>query len=644
MRWTVFVALGASIPLTISSVSGVAVAQDHDQSVQALLAEAGMAQSRGEFPKAAEAYRRAVALEPSMPELWANLGVMYHESGKHAEAIKSFKQAIRLNPSLFVPQLFMGLEYVQAHKAEAALPYLENAVRLNPKDLQAVRSLGEVQSVLGHDEKATELYWDVVQMAPNQGSTWFDLGTAYLRQLENDARLMTSSYGDSAYVKLRSAEVLAEEGKLLDAEEAYKAAIVLNPPVPCRFAEFGITLLRQQKNAAAQKQFEHDLQTDSPCGLAGLGMAIVNVVSGNREAALTGLASIANTDPAFARSNLPLFRGVVATQQIEPLIDAARTGPQASSSVDLANLLRSLLSDETPPSLNEGKDIQSSSAETRSLTDAERYAAQGQYTHCNETLKPTLQSGSGQLQRLAFCSFYAADFRTTSLAAQRLRKNADTLVQGLYWESKADQKLATGALARAGEIDANSPRMHGLLGDVFREQRRWDDAEAEYRKAVALDPKSHNARLGLAITLFTELKTDEALTIDESLLAEDAANSGANLLAGEIFVQLNQFSEAEPYLLKCANLMPELVPRYHVLLGRVFAETDRIHEAMTEYKLGLSTDENGSIHYQLARLYQKSGNKAAAEEAFAESKRLANRRNHRAPLQLGQVVADGSRQ
>ena len=644
MRWTVFVALGASIPLTISSVSGVAVAQDHDQSVQALLAEAGMAQSRGEFPKAAEAYRRAVALEPSMPELWANLGVMYHESGKHAEAIKSFKQAIRLNPSLFVPQLFMGLEYVQAHKAEAALPYLENAVRLNPKDLQAVRSLGEVQSVLGHDEKATELYWDVVQMAPNQGSTWFDLGTAYLRQLENDARLMTSSYGDSAYVKLRSAEVLAEEGKLLDAEEAYKAAIVLNPPVPCRFAEFGITLLRQQKNAAAQKQFEHDLQTDSPCGLAGLGMAIVNVVSGNREAALTGLASIANTDPAFARSNLPLFRGVVATQQIEPLIDAARTGPQASSSVDLANLLRSLLSDETPPSLNEGKDIQSSSAETRSLADAERYAAQGQYTHCNETLKPTLQSGSGQLQRLAFCSFYAADFRTTSLAAQRLRKNADTLVQGLYWESKADQKLATGALARAGEIDANSPRMHGLLGDVFREQRRWDDAEAEYRKAVALDPKSHNARLGLAITLFTELKTDEALTIDESLLAEDAANSGANLLAGEIFVQRNQFSEAEPYLLKCANLMPELVPRYHVLLGRVFAETDRIHEAMAEYKLGLSTDDNGSIHYQLARLYQKSGNKAAAEEAFAESKRLANRRNNRTRLELGQVGTDGSRQ
>ena len=645
MRWTILLALGASIPLTISTVSGVAVAQDHDQILQSLLAEASAAQSRGEFPKAAEAYRRAVELEPSIPELWANLGVMYHESGKHPDAIKSLQQAIRLNPSLFVPQLFMGLEYAESNKAEAALPYLENAVRLNPKDLQAVSSLGKVHSVLGHGEKATELYWKAVQMAPNQGSGWFDLGTAYLRQLENDARLMISTYGDSAYVKLRSAEVLADEGNLIDAEEAYKAAIALPPPVPCSFAEFGITLLRQQKTAAAQKQFEHELQTGSQCGLAGLGMAVVDVVSGNQEAALTRLASIANADPAFANSNLPLFRGVVATEQIGPLIDAAHTGPHAVSSVDLANLIRSaLLSDETPPSLNDAEDIQSASAETRSLAGAERYAAQGQYANCSETLKPTLQSGSGQLQRLAFCSFYAADFRTTSLAAQRLRKNADTLVQGLYWESKADQKLATGALARAGEIDANSTRMHGLLGDVFREQRRWDDAEAEYRKAVALDPNGHNARLGLAITLFTELKTDDALSIDESLLAEDAANPGANLLAGEIFVQRNQFSEAEPYLLKCANLMPELVPRYHALLGRVYAETDRIHEAMAEYKLGLSTDENGSIHYQLARLYQKSGNKAAAQEAFAESKRLANRRNNRTRLELGQVGTDGSRQ
>ena len=210
-------------------------------------------------------------------------------------------------------------------------------------------------------------------------------------------------------------------------------------------------------------------------------------------------------------------------------------------------------------------------------------------------------------------------------------------MQGLYWESKADQDLAISALTRAGEIDADSPRMHVLLGNVFREKRRWDESEAEYRKAIALDPKSGRARLSLAITLFSQLKIDEAFDLDQALLREDAANPEPNLLAGEILVQRNRFSEAEPYLLRCRDLKPELVPRYHTLLGTVYAETNRIPAAIAEYKLGLATDENGSVHYQLARLYQKTGDTVAGEEAFKESKRLVNRSHDWARVALEQM-------
>src|ERR1035441_4201400 len=104
MRWPKLLALGTAIPLTILTASGITVAQDPDQTVRSLLAEARVAESRGDFAQAAGAYRKAVALEPSVPELWANLGLMDHESGMSAEAIQSFKQAIRLNPSLFTPQ------------------------------------------------------------------------------------------------------------------------------------------------------------------------------------------------------------------------------------------------------------------------------------------------------------------------------------------------------------------------------------------------------------------------------------------------------------------------------------------------------------------------------------------------------------
>ena len=182
--------------------------------------------------------------------------------------------------------------------------------------------------------------------------------------------------------------------------------------------------------------------------------------------------------------------------------------------------------------------------------------------------------------------------------------------------------------------------MHVLIGDVFRQKRKWDNAEAEYRKAVSLDPESRVARLSLAIVLFSELKTDEAFEIDRSLLREEANDPEANLLAGEILVQRNLFAEAEPYLLKCTSLKSEFMPRVHALLGQVYAETNRIPDAIKEYKSGLSIDEDGSLHYQLGRLYQKQGDRNVAQQAFAESQRLRRQWDDRARIALEQSSTD----
>ena len=281
----------------------LAVAEDPTQRLESLLAAAHDAQSRRDFNAAAEFYRKAVALEPSVPEMWANLGLMEHEAGKISEAMTSFQHAAHLKPSLFVPQLFLGMEYLQSNKAEAALPYLENAVRLNPNDSQAVRSLGKAHMMLGHSESATELYLKEVQLAPDRGDPWLDLGTSYLQQVENDARLMTSSYRDSPDVNLRAAEVFAEEGKLIDAANAYRVAIASPQAVPCRFAEYGITLLRQKELAAARAQFDQEVQSKSHCGLTGIGAAIIEAASGIRKLrSVASSRSRLSTPPSFARA------------------------------------------------------------------------------------------------------------------------------------------------------------------------------------------------------------------------------------------------------------------------------------------------------------------------------------------------------
>jgi tetratricopeptide (TPR) repeat protein len=267
-------ALCCTIALTNSAVSAAVSAQESAQTLQPVLAGAQAAQSRGDFQAAADAYRKATELEPSIPQLWANLGLMDHQLGKSPEAIEAFKKAAELNSSLFVPQLFLGIEYLNGKNPAAALPYLEHARKLKPGDLQAALSLGSTYSMLDRGSQAAESFWNATEIAPNNGSAWLGLGRAYLQQVESDARLMTSTYKHSPYVALRTAETLAEQGKLVDAESAYKVAIASPSPVPCAHAEFGIALLREKKIAEAREQFNAEARTAGHCGLASIGNAI----------------------------------------------------------------------------------------------------------------------------------------------------------------------------------------------------------------------------------------------------------------------------------------------------------------------------------------------------------------------------------
>jgi tetratricopeptide (TPR) repeat protein len=624
----------------------VVIAEAPAQTVQSLLAEARDAQSRRDFNAAAESYRKAIELDPSVPELWANLGLMYHELAKRDEAIQTFKKAIRLDPSLFVPQLFVGIEYMGSKNPEAAVPFLEKAKELNPNDLQAVLNLGKAYTLLDRSDRAADAYSIATGLAPNDGSTWLSLGTAYLQQVEDDARLMSADHSHSAYFNLRAAESFAEEGKLVQAEDAYKLALASAAPPPCTHAEFGITLLRRKRIAEAREQFEIESRTAHHCGLAMVGLAIADLVERHPDLAFNKLSSIGTADSGFLRSSLRLFRDAVSADQTRSLIDLARARDNAVPPGDIASQIEEALgSIDVPLEVRSGEDARASGAETRLPASAERLSAAGEYAKCSNVLKPVQSTlGVGRLRLLASCSFWAGDFEATSIAAGRLKLEPSTRLEGLYWESKADQKLAIAALIRAGEIDADSPRMHILLGDVYRQKRRLDDAEAEYRKAVALDAKSHAARLSLAISLFSELKSDEAFEVDRSLLAEDPEDAEANLLAAEILVQRRLYDEAEPYLTKCTNLRPEFMPRLHILLGQIYAATDRLPKAIAEYKSGLVTDEDGSIHYQLARLYQKSGDNIDAQEAFKVSKFLRHQRDERARIALEQSSTDQSRQ
>lgn len=620
------------------SPPGVAEESGSD-SLQALISNAQSAQVRGDFGAAADYYRKAVAIDPSIPQLWANLGLMCHEMGKVSDAVGSFKHALQLDPSLFVPQLFLGIEYLALRDPNSAIPHLENAERLNPRDPQATNALGNAYAMLGRSSRATDFYRKGIALQPENGEAWLGLGTAYLQQVEDDARTMVSTYGPSGYVNLRAGETLAEQGNLTLAENSYRTAISSRPVLPCAHAEYGIALLRSKMISDAEAQFHQESQSPMPCGLGTLGLAIAAIAQGDQKAGLDELSALAEADAGFVRNNLALFQGALSPDQVRTLVALASQRQEGrAASVDLASILTAAMDGHGASPPMDIKEPQSTRVvESSPSENAGRFFATGQYARCTQALAPSIQSLTLARKRLLVaCSYYAGDFQTTSGVAARMKTNAATRLEGLYWEGKADEELAVAALTRAREIEPDSPRMHILIGDIYRQKRRWSEAESEYQEAIHLAPQNRAARLSLAIVLFTELKTDEALSIDKALLEEIPSDPEANFLAADIFVQKHEFQQAEPYLAKCQKLNVDLLPRYHILLGQVYAATGRVTVAIPEYMQGLTADHDGSIHYQLARLYQKVGDEDDAEKQIQASKKIRARWDQQAHIDLGQ--------
>jgi len=257
----------------------------------------------------------------------------------------------------------------------------------------------------------------------------------------------------------------------------------------------------------------------------------------------------------------------------------------------------------------------------------QEYLTHGQYHQCAKGLIPTIGSLPRlKLSLLATCSFFTGDYKTTLLAARKLQAFTAGKEESRYWSILADQRLAVLALAYAGEVEPNSVRLHELLAESYRDREKYSEAEAEYKVALSINPNEFAALIGAATNYLQELRIELAQEMIQRALLQNPSDAEANYIMGEVLFAEHKYSEAEPYLKTGLATRAELIPRIHALLGQVYGSQGDTPRAIEEYKLGLPSDDDGSVHYQLGRLYQRTGETKLAAQAFADSKALNERK------------------
>ena len=495
--------------------------------------------------------------------------------------------------------------------AEAADAYSQ-AIALGAHSAELWSNRGVMEHLAGRYAPSVDSLERAIRLKPSLPAPYLFLG---LDELELNSPAQAARY--------------LERGRTLSPADAQVASALGR----------AYTALHRPRPAAAAYTAATALDANNSAAWYGLGTASIAVIEQDGRALASGHANSGWAQALFADALLQQGR---TKEAIEAYRTAAATMTPADRSV-LAETLRHTREAAaaggsgsiSPEAWDSVSAVLRGSTETAALpacpsmptSPSGRRPAQAGTAH-----------GAASGQQMA-CLYWQDQYARCAEAAGEQLARAPDDTEALFWSVKANERRAVESLARFEQLAPQSAATFDLLGDLDRRRMEPDSALAEYAKALAIAPRDAGALLGRAAALLATGRMDEASRAAEDALADAPGDPRLNLILAEALIERHHDAEAEPHVKTALSSIAAtgaadasvaaLAPRAHALLGRIKAEEGDLDGAVAELNLGLSSDQDGSLSFQLSRLYRRLGRPVEASRAEANAKALqAQRREH----------------
>ena len=159
-------------------------------------------------------------------------------------------------------------------------------------------------------------------------------------------------------------------------------------------------------------------------------------------------------------------------------------------------------------------------------------------------------------------------------------------------------------------ISENSRRLMAFQADRARESL---EAAGAWRSALQLAPGNARLERELLTTLYLGRDYEHALPMLEHAQKQEPKSAELNFFTGDSYLHLEQVEKALPYLETAVRVDPKLLPA-RASLGLAYARMGKPAEAIPNLLAALEIDDDGSLHYQLSRAYQATGEAEKAKE------------------------------
>ncbi len=262
-------------------------------------------QALGSPDEAADAYRRAVGIEPGNHDAWNNLGNLLRELGRYDEAVDCFTRAIELNPGLLAAHYNQGLALAALGRHRDAEAAFARVVRMRPDLADAHNHVGNQLKAQGRLAEAAEAYRRALAVSPGHAAVLSNLALVQAAldlpdEAEKSWRQALESDPVAPDILSNLGTFLMSRGRPAEAESCFRSAIEAHAAAPELHNNLGIALQQMGRLAEAKAAFQNaiDSAPDSPSAWHNLGNLEMDM--GRLEEAEACHRRVADLDPESA--------------------------------------------------------------------------------------------------------------------------------------------------------------------------------------------------------------------------------------------------------------------------------------------------------------------------------------------------------
>ena len=225
----------------------------------------------GEYQRAADFYREALAADPGNPRTYYDFALTLDRLGKTAEEREALQTAIRLDSSLARAHNQLGFLSMQAGQEVEAEKELKAAIALDPGYAEAQNNLGVLYGQQGKNKEAEELFRQATENSPEYTQALINLGL-----------------------------ILAGESRFFEAEQAIRSALKLSANNSQALTVLAMVLTRLERTEEGIGYFKKVIELEPKSSGAHLNLGIAYADEFNLEGALAEFSEAVKLDPKSA--------------------------------------------------------------------------------------------------------------------------------------------------------------------------------------------------------------------------------------------------------------------------------------------------------------------------------------------------------